>query len=148
MKEIQIAIGSYYKPVTDHGGYAYHILTDDFEYYSSNCYYQTSSQRMEMRAFMEALKYVYSKYGMEACVTIFTKLESQINALRYNRYNGTNKDLYESTIDLPISIIKEIVHAKPADECYTLVNKLCALEEMKVPVRKDKPDEPTVTQLF
>lgn len=66
----------------------------------------------------------------------------------FNRFNGSNKDLYESTIDLPISIIKEIVHARPKDECYTLVNKLCALEEMKVPVRKDKPDEPKVTQLF
>lgn len=148
MKEIQIAIGSYYKQVTDHGGYAYHILADDFEYYSSNCFYKTSSQRMEMRAFMESLKYVYSIYGKEANVTIFTKLESQISALRYNRYNGSNKDLYESTIDLPIAIIKEIIHASPTDECYTRVNELCELEELKTPIQKDKPDEPKVTQLF
>ena len=148
MKEIQIAIGSFYKPVTEQGGYAYHILSDDFEYHFSDCFYNTTSQRMEMKAFIESVKYVYRKYGKEINVTVYTKLESQIKALKRKAFQGSNKDLYDSVMNLPTQIVRNIVHQKPGSEYYALVDKLCALEEIKIPIKQDKPSESKSTPLF
>jgi len=148
MKEIEIAIGSFYKPVTDYGGFAYHILSDDFEHSFSSSYYNTTSQRMEMKAFIEAISYIYDKYGTEVNVTVYTKLGSQIKALKRKAFQGSNKDLYDSVMNLPTQIVRNVVHQKPGSEYYVLVDKLCALEEFNIPVKQDKPDKPMVTQLF
>lgn len=148
MKEIQIAIGSFYKPVTDLGGYANHILSNDFEYHFSNCFYNTTSQRMEMRAFTESVKNVHSKYGKEVNLTVYTKPDSQIKALKRKDFQGSNKDLYDSIMNLPTQIVRNIVHQKPGSEYYALVDKLCALEELKIAIKQDKPSESKSTPLF
>lgn len=148
MKEIEIAIGSFYKPVTDYGGFAFHILTDDFEYYSSDCFYKTSSQRMEMKAFIEALKFVYDRYGIDVSVIVYTKLDSQIKALKRKDFQGSNKDLYDSVMNLPTQIVKKIIHESPTSEYYIQVNKLTLIEESKTPIKKDKPNEPNSVALF
>jgi|GEM_PF-6571528 len=148
MKKIEIAIGSFYKPVTDFGGYAYHIVTNDFEYFKSDCFYKTSSQRMEMKAFIEAIKIVYEKYGTEVSVIIYTKLDGQINALRYKKCKESNVDLYDSIFNFPTKIVKDVIHKKIDSNFYMKVNELLILEEGRVPNQQDRPDSPKVIDLL
>jgi hypothetical protein len=148
MKKIEMAIGSFYKPITDTGGFAYHILADDFEYFYADCFCDTTSQRMEMRAFIEGLKFIYNKYGLDASVVVYTKLQSQIKALKRKDFQGANKDLYDSVFNLPTQIVEEIIHESPTSEIYALVNKLTLIEESKTPFKKDKPIEPNSVALF
>jgi hypothetical protein len=139
MKDIEITIGSFYKPVTDHGGYAYQIKVDGIHHFFSACYYQTSSQRMEMKAFIDALSFVYSEYGIKLNVTVFTKLESQIRALKRKDYQGSNKDLYDAVFNLPTQLVTNILHKGPESVGYIEINKLLSIEEDVVPVKQDRP---------
>jgi hypothetical protein len=148
MKDIEITIGSFYKPVTDYGGYAYQIKVDGIQHFFSACYYQTSSQRMEMRAFIDALSFVYSEYGIKLNVTVFTKLESQIRALKRKDYQGSNKDLYDAVFNLPTQIVTNIVHEGPRSDCFAEINKLLSIEEDMTPVKQDRPTPPKSVDLL